>query len=179
MAKRAATGRPTKLTPDVEQAIAAHIAEGAVQSDAAEATGVAQRTFYQWVSRGELALEDASGDLNSVPTGNRPFAQFAQSVKRARAEARISAVRAVRAAFDSDWRSAMTFLERSDPQNWSRRPPAPSITVEVLDREMRQLIAELKRRAANGDEQAARTLDELETRKQSRQLLQHNAGRPD
>jgi hypothetical protein len=133
--------RPTILTPAVQPAIVSRLRAGAYIADAAEAAGVAERTVYQWLQKGAEALDsaDASGPSDgSRPEGSCIYALFAQAVTKARAEARVEAVAAIRRAMigdsakydDSgrlvrseirpDWRAALAYLERTDPKGWGR-----------------------------------------------------------
>ena len=109
--------RPQKLTPEVQEQISDLIATGAVQKDAALAAGISESAYYDWLERGRR--------------GETPFSEFLESIKKARASARVEAVRCVRLAWKNDWRSAMTFLERRDPENWAR--PGPGVRTEKTD----------------------------------------------
>jgi hypothetical protein len=78
-----------------------------------------------------------------------------------RAEARITAVGYVRQAMASDWKAAMTFLERTDPEHWSRRyrvkhsghlrTSAPEIPDD--HERMAQVVARLREAGALPDEE--------------------------
>jgi transposase-like protein len=45
--------RPTKLTPELREKIAALVREGNYAGTAAVACGIAESTFYDWMRRGE------------------------------------------------------------------------------------------------------------------------------
>jgi hypothetical protein len=72
-------GRKTLLTSEIQAKIVAYIRAGMWDYIAAEANGVNQDTFYEWIRRGEQ-------------TDDRPpeprFAEFAEAIRQARAEAR-------------------------------------------------------------------------------------------
>jgi hypothetical protein len=73
----------------------------------------------------------------------------------------ITAVGYVRQAMASDWRAAMTFLERTDPEHWSRRGRVEhsghvrTRSVEIPDDEarMREVAAMLREVGALPDEE--------------------------
>jgi len=61
--------RRTKLHADVTEKIVSAIRAGNYAKIAAESAGISERTFYDWLQRGEA--------------GEEPFLQFSQSVARA------------------------------------------------------------------------------------------------
>jgi hypothetical protein len=105
-------GRRTLLTPELTAEIVRRLSIGCYVHDVMQSLGLQRQTFYAWTERGEA---DQEAGRETV------FADFADATKRARAEAMVTAVCCIRAAMPNDWRAAMTFLERTDPENWSRR----------------------------------------------------------
>lgn len=78
-------GRPAgsvKLTPETERTIVAYVEAGSFDYVAAEAAGIDERTFRDWIARGE----------GRHPTRRRTpqLAAFALAVREARARARAS-----------------------------------------------------------------------------------------
>jgi transposase-like protein len=124
-----------KLDDHVQERIVAAIADGNYAETACRAGGISDSTFYRWLERGE---SDESG----------PYADFADAVRAAEAAAEIDALEAVKAARYSDWKSAMTFLERRFPSRWGRQSSG--------ERESRQA-------PAREHDLSALTPDELET----------------
>jgi hypothetical protein len=53
--------------------------------------------------------------------GGKGSRKFSQSLTRARADAKVGAIAAIRSAMPEDWRAALAFLERRHPQEWGRR----------------------------------------------------------
>lgn len=136
MAKRA--GRPTKLTPQLQRRIVELIRAGNYASVAAAASGIAERTYYDWLARG-------SREHHSI------YAEFLQTIKEASARAEVEAVSGVRTA-DRGWQAHMTWLERRYPSRWGRRarlddPPSSGERVarpdlrKLSDEELEQLEA--------------------------------------
>lgn len=101
------TGRPSKLTPDVHEAIIRSLVFGASDFAACTAAGIAERTFYGWMERGQDA-EDLEDEGLPVAGIEIPYMQFAQDVRQARGHAVSSA-------------ESMLFF--SDPGAWLTRGP--------------------------------------------------------
>ncbi len=70
-------GRPTKLTPKVQKTIVAYTRSGAFAWVAAEAAGIASKTFERWMKAGEQ--------------GDEEYHDFYEAVQVARGEARVTA----------------------------------------------------------------------------------------
>jgi transposase len=101
-------GRPSKLTPEVQERIISAIRAGNYASVAAAYAGVGERTFYTWMEKGE-----------SQPSGK--YAQFRHAVKSAESEAEVRAVATIQKLMPDTWQAAMTYLERKFPNRWGRR----------------------------------------------------------
>lgn len=80
-------GRPTLLTSEVQERICDYIRRGAFEWVAAESCGVSQKTFLEWIARGNGTDPDREG--------NALYAEFAEQVTKARAEARLNAELAI------------------------------------------------------------------------------------
>jgi transposase len=103
--------RPTKLDPERQKRILDAIRAGSYAEPACRAAGIAESTFYRWLQRGEAE-------------GRGVYADFAQAVRRAEAEAEVNAVEFVEAQMHKDWRAAIAFLERRHPSRWRRQTSA-------------------------------------------------------
>jgi len=145
MAEGDGVGQRSKLTTARIETICALIRAGNFMVVAAEAAGVAERTVYQWLERGERPEEVEQDTL---------YAQFVQSVQRAQAEAEQVLVASVERAATGfarktttvktyrdedtghnvtettieeaqvfDWRAAAWLLGMRHKQRWSTRPP--------------------------------------------------------
>jgi transposase len=99
--------RPTKLTPTVEKKIVDAIRAGNYAKVAAECAGISERTYDDWLQRGE--------------SGDAPFSEFARAVARASAEAEVEAVALICKAMHEDWRAALEYLKRRHPERWQDR----------------------------------------------------------
>jgi hypothetical protein len=99
-------GRPTSLTAEVQARILSALADGLYRETAARCAGICERSFYSWLTRGE--------------TGEAPYAEFLQAVKRTEAEAERAVIVEVRAG-DDGWQSKAWVAERRWPKRWAAR----------------------------------------------------------
>lgn len=74
-------GRPTDCTPELTRAVAKAVGTGMSIRGACALAGMGERTYYDWLERGE--------------TGEEPFAHFSRTCKRARASGERKLVRAL------------------------------------------------------------------------------------
>ena len=100
-------GRPTKLTPDLQEKICGYISKGNYIRTACMACGVTETSYYSWL---DLA-EQGSNGIHAV---------FLEAVKKAEAEAEATLVQMVQETAPKNWLAAMTMLERRWPGGWSR-----------------------------------------------------------
>ncbi len=101
---------PSKFTPEVRERIVRLIAAGNPAVVAAEAAGVAERTFYAWLERGQQTGKAA-----------RPYREFRAAVQAARAEGEaILVTRIAKAATNGSWGAAAWLLERRWPERWAK-----------------------------------------------------------
>lgn len=104
------TGRPTKLTPETQEAVCNLLKIGATRRDAALAAGVSEPVLYLWLQRGRSDREARR---------RTRFVEFLEAVERAEAEARLRFTATIaRAAQDGDWRAALEYLKRRDREHW-------------------------------------------------------------
>ena len=78
----------TKLTPELTENICKKLKTGIYAKVAAESEGITEKTFYNWLERGERALELAEKDIK-YPESEEIFLQFLQSVRQATAEGEV------------------------------------------------------------------------------------------
>ncbi|MCK9600243.1 MAG: hypothetical protein M0R06_14460 [Sphaerochaeta sp.] len=78
-------GRPSKLSPEVQQTVCDFIAEGAYVERACQAAGIGQSTFFRWLEQGE---KETSG----------PYREFWEATKKAEATAEQERIARIRAA---------------------------------------------------------------------------------
>jgi hypothetical protein len=98
--------RPTKLTPEVHATIVKNIGNGATFVDASGAVGIDYASFNNWMKRGETEKKGI-------------YFEFFQACKAAQASARLKFTLVIsKAASEGDWRAALEYLKRHDPENW-------------------------------------------------------------
>lgn len=123
---RQGKGRYSTLTNEKAVRIVEALEGGAHDEVACEHAGVPVRTFYAWLDRGEKELEriiaaeqTTTEEIKPLPA-ELPFIQFLHAVQVARSTAELSALRSVRRAWTSDWRSAIAFIERRHRGRWRK-----------------------------------------------------------
>ncbi len=94
----------TVWTRKLQKEICDYLKEGNSIEDSCAIAGIAKRTFYNWIDRGNA--------------GEEPFLHFLYATQRARAEGRRSHVEVIKNA--NDPKISLEFLWRSDPGNWAR-----------------------------------------------------------
>ncbi len=102
-------GRPTKLTPEIQEKIVQALSIGNYRKDAAEYAGIDAATLYRWVLRGSREKDSA-------------YADFRTAVLEAESRAKITAIGCITKAMrDGDWRAAAYWLDRKFPHQFSDR----------------------------------------------------------
>lgn len=119
-------GRPTALTPEVQDRIVAAIAAGNYYDAAAAYGGVSYDAFNEWMNRG---LQ-----------GDGIYVGFRQAILRAEAECEATVVAQWRQRCPRDWRAARDFLARRFANRWAARervelsgPGGGPVTVRLED----------------------------------------------
>lgn len=96
--------RPSKCTPEIREKILNLVRLGNFREVACRAVGINSRTLRIWLERGE--------------NGERPYAQFAEDLEKAEAEAEAVHVTRISAASRNDWRASAFYLSRKVPDRW-------------------------------------------------------------
>lgn len=106
----ARTGRPSKLTPEVQEKICQAIREGNFLYVAAFAAGVNPVTVQDWLARGQIQ-------------GSGKYYDFVVAFRQAEAEAERKAVMEIRkAGAEGDWRANLEWLKRRCRERWGDAP---------------------------------------------------------
>lgn len=130
-------GRPSKLTPELQERILDAILEGVYMETAAQAVGINKTTLYRWIERGETAEQNALAQAEEHDAGDElsgeelyeyanpadwPYMDFRHALKSAEAFGEIELVRKVtRGHGEQPWTAYMTVLERRFAERWRRR----------------------------------------------------------
>jgi hypothetical protein len=108
------TGKPTKLTLELQEAICKNIANGMYPAKAAMLEGLGERTYYLWMQRGREEKEGI-------------YLHFMHAVKKAENIAvafHLENIRKAAAGEDNGnpvWQASAWYLERRYPDEWGRR----------------------------------------------------------
>lgn len=102
------TGRPSKLTADIQNKIIEAIRAGAYVETAAAYAGINKTTFYDWLKKG------ARGEAPA-------FVEFSNAVQKALASSEMRDIVTITKAAESQWQAAAWRLERKHPNRWGRR----------------------------------------------------------
>ena len=97
-------GRPSKLTPELQDRIVRAIRAGNYASTAVKAAGIAESTFYRWLSSVE-----------------NDYQEFQEAVQKAEAEAEQRNVAIIESAAPKNWQAAAWWLERKFFDRWGRK----------------------------------------------------------
>ena len=123
--KTSGAGRRTLLTQELQRNICAFVRAGAYDYAAAEACGISRRTFFEWLERGERKSKRGRAPV---------YVQFACAIRRAQAEARVSAEVTVK-KIDPKWWLSRMHRERPDAPGWN-----DTRSVELTGKEGKALI---------------------------------------
>jgi hypothetical protein len=116
-------GRKTALLDVIkEQTLLDYIRIGTPVRKAVAASGIAEKTFYNWMSRGMAERERQALVPNAKKNPTEViFLQFLQRVEQARAEAIMKKVAVIaKSGNDGDWRAAAWWLERQVPEEFGK-----------------------------------------------------------
>lgn len=144
------TGRPSKLTPEVQDTICKYLRAGNSFKTACECAGIGYATGKQWRQRGE----DRHPDRES----GEDYVAFVAAIQRAEEEAIARNVALIqKAGAEGTWQASAWFLERRRPEEWGRADRRPvlgstdgqapqlgsGLTVEQIKGRILELAAEL------------------------------------
>lgn len=101
-------GRPTKLTPELQNEICRVIRAGNYIETASAYAGISKDTLYRWLKQGKRAKRGKYRD-------------FSDAVEKALAESEIRDVTIIAKAAEDNWQAAAWRLERKFPDRWGRK----------------------------------------------------------
>ena len=99
--------RTTILSEVIQNAMAEAIRNGNYASTAADACGIGRSTHYEWMEKGEQGIE--------------PYAEYADTIKKAEAEAEMNAIQNIQIHAAENWTASAWYLERKFPDRWGRK----------------------------------------------------------
>lgn len=116
-------GRPTKLTPQVQDEICESIRAGNYIEPSALRAGVTKESLYNWLRRAGCEIEKSNTNKKyRIPAKEKKYIEFFHAVKQAEAEAEAHDLAVIRhAAAVGHWQAAAWRLERKHYDRWGRR----------------------------------------------------------
>ena len=127
---RRGKGRMSKLTPEVQARIVQFVEAGNYKRIAAQACGIDQATFCNWMKWGEQQQRGRYFD-------------FFKAVKEAEGRAEANCVAHVALATMNDWRAAAWMLERSRRDRWGQNVTVNGLR-ELSNEQLIQLLRGVK-----------------------------------
>jgi transposase len=113
--------RPMKFSEDRAARVIEALRAGNYMETAAGYAGLSKTALYKYLAMGKDAVE-REGKGETLTEEEQRFAEFANGVEKARAEAEVRNVHLIQtAAQGGTWQAAAWFLERSHPGKWGRR----------------------------------------------------------
>jgi transposase len=107
--KKHRSGRPTKLTAELQAKVCDAIRAGNYLETAAAFAGIRKATFHNWLRRGARQTQGI-------------YHAFSEAVEKALADSEARDVALIaKAAADGQWQAAAWRLERKFPERWGRR----------------------------------------------------------
>ena len=107
------TGRPTKLTPEVQTTICKTIAAGNYLVTACRAARIDDVTMRSWIERGQAELDAGTPGI---------FSGFLAAVKEAEAQAEIQLVADVKIHTNRNVVAPLALLDRRFRERWGQTP---------------------------------------------------------
>lgn len=99
----------SKLTPELQKKIGENITLGMPLKFAAEAAGISESTFYEWMNKGE---HEKKGQ----------FSEFSEYIKRCQSQAvQLHLKLITKAATEGSWQASAWILERRHPEEFGRK----------------------------------------------------------
>lgn len=128
-------GRPTKLTPELQDEICKVIRSGNYIETAAAFAGINKTTLYDWMKRGAREKERIEKNPRAkIRKTEEPFVEFSNAIEKALAHAEIRDVAIIGKAAEENWQAAAWRLERKFPERWGRK-----VMVKEVDSLIKQL----------------------------------------
>jgi len=119
--------RTTILSEVIQDAMAEAIRNGNYASTAADACGIGRSTHYEWMDKGEQGIE--------------PYAEYADTIKKAEAEAEMNAIQNIQTHAAENWTASAWYLERKFPEKWGRKD---KLTQEISGKDGKPLEVDSK-----------------------------------
>lgn len=116
-------GRPPKLTDGRIKAIVKALKNCQSQKSAAQAAGVSEKTFYNYIQKANEVREARELDPDAVvgPYDDR-YIKLLEAIEKAESEIEANLIAAIKdAGMDGKWQALAWILERRWPEKWSQK----------------------------------------------------------
>lgn len=124
-------GRP-KIPEEIREAVLKFLREGNSKRDACLGANMSVATLCDWQAK--------AADFKERGIDNE-YTQFIEQIEQAQAEARRFALSCWQKHLPNDWRASVTYLERTDPENWA---PKQKIDITSNGQSVGPMIVPLK-----------------------------------
>lgn len=114
-------GRPTKLTPALQDEIVEYLKAGNYIETACAVVGVGRSTYYDWIKRANEA------------TRQNKYTRFRDAVNKAQAWAEARLVAIISRQAEKSWTAAAWLLERRHTEKWDKNKNEPTKTDKKED----------------------------------------------
>jgi transposase len=142
MAKTGPGGRPTKLTPALQERLVKVIEAGNYIETAAAYAGLSKESLYGWMRRGRRERDRLEKDGRLRPRQEeKPYLEFLDAIEKALASSEVADLQRIDAAADQQWQAAAWRLERRMPAKWGRR----NFVRVNLENEVERFLGELEK----------------------------------
>ena len=115
-------GKPSTLTPEVQELIVQAVRNGNYFETAIAYAGVPKSTFYDWLRRGRDERNRVSKDARlRVRQVEEKFVNFSIAIEKALAESEMEDVEVIRKASRDNWQASAWRLERKFSDRWGKK----------------------------------------------------------
>jgi transposase len=115
-------GRPTKLTPELQEELCKVIRAGNYIETACAYVGINKSSVYDWMKRGAREKQRIAAEGKKKPTKRElPFVEFSNAIEKALSHSEVRDVAIIGKAAEQNWQAAAWRLERKFPDRWGRK----------------------------------------------------------
>ena len=116
-------GRPSKLDETTQKKLNTALQVGLSQKKAPIYAGIGETTFYRWQKRAIEIDEECQGNPDNIKdVADLELWEFWESIKKAKVDGEINHLGNITSAANNGvWQASAWFLERSNPNDWSKR----------------------------------------------------------
>jgi hypothetical protein len=147
------------FTPEIQEELFELLADGSNAYEACHFVGISYNTWVLWMKQGRRALVKYHAGVEDLDDDEEERARFFIECNRARAQADVEDVKAIKKA--GEWTARAWRAERRSPKRWGRRSttvhegnPERPLQVEQVENEIRSRIDRIATRARAAEDAA-------------------------